>query len=152
VGPAPDAALAAGFVWLDAFTLNIDRTPRNPNLLVWHKRLYGIDHGAALGVQHRWEDLARDPTHARRPFGQIREHVLLPFAGSIVDADARLAPRVTEGLLADLAALIPDAWLAGGSGFANVAENRRAYVGYLRERLTAPRAFVEEAERARTGA
>ncbi len=152
VGPAPDAALAADFVWLDAFTLNIDRTPRNPNLLVWHKRLYGIDHGAALGVQHRWADLARDPAHARRPFGQIRDHVLLPFAGSIAEADARLAPLVTEDLLTDLVALIPDAWLAGGSDFASVADNRRAYVDYLRERLTAPRAFVEEAERARTGA
>jgi len=152
VGPAPDAALAAAFVWLDAFTLNIDRTPRNPNLLVWHKRLYGIDHGAALGVQHRWEDLARDPAHARRAFGQIRDHVLLPFAGSIVDADTRLAPLVTVVLLTDLVALIPDAWLAGGSGFTSVAENRRAYIDYLRERLAAPRAFVEEAERARTGA
>ena len=68
VGPAPDPELAADFVWLDAFTLNIDRTPRNPNLLVWHKRLYGIDHGAALGVQHRWQDLAREPAHARRRF------------------------------------------------------------------------------------
>ena len=59
---------------------------------------------------------------------------------------------MTEDLLTDLVALIPDAWLVGGSDFASVAENRRAYVDYLRERLTAPRAFVEEAERARTGA
>ncbi len=78
--------------------------------------------------------------------------MLLPFAGSIEEADARLAPLVTEDLLTDVVMLIPDAWLAGGSDFASEAENRRAYVDYLRERLAAPRAFVEEAERARVDA
>jgi hypothetical protein len=152
VGPPPDPTLASAFVWLDALTLNVDRSPRNPNLLVWHRRLYGIDHGAALYVQHRWTDVARDPEHARRPFVQVRDHVLLPFAGSIVDADARLAPLATEELVAGIVDLVPAAWLAGEPGFASVAENRRAYVDYLRARLAAPRAFVEEAERARTGA
>jgi hypothetical protein len=152
VGPPPDADLAAAFVWLDALTLNVDRSPRNPNLLVWHKRLYGIDHGAALYVQHRWADVARDPDHARRPFVQGRDHVLLPFAGSIVEADARLEPLVTDDLLTAIVELVPEAWLAGEPTFASVADNRRAYVDYLRARLAAPRAFVEEAERARTGA
>lgn len=152
VGPTPDPELAAAFVWLDALTLNVDRTPRNPNLLVWHRRLYGIDHGAALYVQHRWADVARDPGHARRPFPHVRDHVLLPFAGSITAADARLAPLVTDGLLGKLVEAVPDAWLAGDPAFASVAENRRAYVDYLRARLAGPRAFVEEAERARTGA
>jgi hypothetical protein len=152
VGPAPEPELAAAFVWLDAFTLNVDRTPRNPNLLVWHHRLYGIDHGAALYVQHRWEDAVRDPEHARRPFVQVRDHVLLPFAGSIVNADARLAPLVTDDLLRDLVDAVPAAWLEGQPAFASVDDNRSAYVDYLRRRLAAPRAFVEEAERARTGA
>jgi hypothetical protein len=152
VGPAPEPELAAAFVWLDAFTLNVDRTPRNPNLLVWHRRLYGIDHGAALYVQHRWEDSTRDPAHARRPFAQVRDHVLLPFAGSIVDADARLAPLVTGDLLRDLVDAVPAAWLDGEPAFASVDDNRAAYVDYLGRRLAAPRAFVEEAERARTGA
>jgi hypothetical protein len=150
-GPAPDPHLAADFVWLDAFTLNVDRSPRNTNLLAWHRRLYGIDHGAALYFHHRWEDIARDPAHARRPFPHVRDHVLLPFAASIEEADERLAPRVSEALLAGLVDLVPDAWLAGDAAFASVADNRRAYVDYLLARLTAPRAFVEEAERARTG-
>jgi hypothetical protein len=152
VGPAPEPSLAAAFVWLDAFTTNVDRTPRNPNLLVWHRRLYGIDHGAALYVHHRWEDATRDPGHATRPFHQVRDHVLLPFAGSIVDADLRLAPLVTEDLLERLVDAVPAAWLGGDPAFASVEENRLAYVDYLRRRLAAPRAFVEEAERARTGA
>ena len=88
VGPAPDPDLAAAFVGATRHPRH--PTPRNPNLLVWHRRLYGIDHGAALYMQHRWEDSLRDPGHARRPFPQIRDHVLLPFAGSIVEADARL--------------------------------------------------------------
>jgi hypothetical protein len=152
VGPAPDPALAAAFAWLDALTLNVDRTPRNPNLLVWHRRVYGIDHGAALYVHHRWTDATRDPGHARRPFAQVRDHVLLPFASSIEEADARLAPLVTDELLAGIVDLVPEAWLAGEPAFASVADNRRAYVDYLRARLAAPRAFVEEAEHARTGA
>ncbi len=80
---------AAAIVWLDALVTNIDRTPRNPNLLTWQDDLWLIDHGAALYVQHTW----RDPdAHARRPFPQAADHVLLPDAGSLVDADARLAP------------------------------------------------------------
>jgi len=152
VGPAPDPQLAAGFVWLDALALNVDRTPRNPNLLTWHRRLYGIDHGAALYVHHRWSDATRDPGHARRPFPQVRDHVLLPFAGSIEEADARLAPLVTDDLLRELVEAVPTAWLDGDPGFASVDDNRAAYAHYLRRRLTAPRAFVEEAERARTDA
>ena len=152
VGPRPEPDLAAAFVWLDAFTMNVDRTARNPNLLHWHGRLYGIDHGAALYMQHRWADALRDPGHARRQFPQVRDHVLLPFAASIADADARLAPQVTDDLLRTLVDLVPAAWLEGEPAFASVDDNRAAYVDYLRRRLLAPRAFVEEAERARTGA
>jgi hypothetical protein len=157
VGPSPDPGLAAAFVWLDAFTLNVDRSPRNPNLLVWHRRLYGIDHGAALYVHHRWTDAIADPDHARRPFVQIRDHVLLPFAGSILEADALLAPLVTDALLDELVAAVPDAWLGGagdgdGGPFGSLEAERAAYVEYLGRRLEAPRAFVEEAERARIGA
>ena len=103
-------------------------------------------------MQHRWSDVERDPQHARRPFQQVRDHVLLPFASSIAEADARLAPLVTEELLVDLVALVPDAWLAGDGTFSALPAHRRAYVDYLRDRLVAPRAFVEEAERARTAA
>jgi hypothetical protein len=138
VGPTPDADLAAAVVWFDALVTNVDRTAQNPNLLHWHDRLWLIDHGAALYFHHAAE---RDPTHARSPFSAIREHVLLPFAGSIDAADERLASQVTEAVLTDVAAAVPDEWLDG--------DDRRSYVEYLLERLESPRSFVEEAERAR---
>ena len=103
-------------------------------------------------MQHRWEDALGDAEHARRPFPQIRDHVLLPCAGSIADVDGDLAPQVTDTLLRELADAIPGAWLKAEPAFASVDDNRAAYVHYLRRRLAAPRAFVEEAERARTGA
>jgi hypothetical protein len=116
---------------------NIDRTARNPNLLWWHRRLWVIDHGAALYFHHG--DQA--PTiHAETRFSAMREHVLLPFASSITAADARLAPRVTPDLIDAVLAEIPDVWLNG--------EDRGVYADYLTARL-ANRGFVEEAEAAR---
>ena len=76
--PPPDPELAAEIVWLDALMTNVDRSPQNPNLLLWHGRLWLIDHGAALYLQHAWED---PPADARKPFPAIRTHVLLPCAG-----------------------------------------------------------------------
>jgi hypothetical protein len=126
----PDAELAADVVWLDALVTNVDRTPRNPNLLRWHGNLWLIDHGAALYAFHGADPLAR----ARAAFAPIREHVLLPAAGSVLDADARLAARADPGV----AALVPPEWADGG-----------AYAEFLTQRLEAPREFAEEAERAR---
>lgn len=141
--PPPDRDLAAALVWFDAFITNVDRTARNPNLLRWHRRLYAIDHGAALYFHHQWEGhLAR----ARAPFAAIRQHVLLPFAGDVAAADARLAPQVTEALLREILARVPDDWLAGE---ATPDAVRAGYVEHLTTRLAAPRAFVEEAVRAR---
>jgi hypothetical protein len=138
---APDASLAADIVWFDSLITNVDRTARNVNLLVWHRRLWLIDHGAALYIHHTW----RDPEHhARRPFERIADHVLLPYAGSIVDADERLAARVTAELVEGIVGAIPEVWLGEGAD-----DQRRAYVDYLLRRLEAPRAFVKEAERAR---
>src|SRR6201991_3323374 len=104
---AVEPDLASRIVWHDAYTSNVDRTPRNTNMLLWHGRLWLIDHGAALYFHH-----APEPAegHARTPFPQIAEHVLLPFAGSIANADARLAPRVTRELLEDVAAAVPPDW------------------------------------------
>ena len=146
VGPAPDADLAADTVWLDAFTTNVDRTPRNPNLLMWHRRLHLIDHGSALYIHHSWTD---PDAHARRPFTQIKDHVLLPFAGSIAAADARLAPRLDDAFLDALVAAIPDDWLRPETGLPDADAHRRAYRSYLAVRLEARQAFVEEADRAR---
>lgn len=144
-----DADWAADVVWFDAFVTNPDRSVKNPNMLVWHGRTWLIDHGAALYVHHTW----RDPDeHARRPFERTREHVLLPYAASIEEADARLAPRVTESLVDGLVAALPDDWLPADLVAGDADAQRRAYVAYLRTRLDARRAFVEEAERARTAA
>src|SRR5580704_15414042 len=134
-----DPALAAKIVWFDALVTNVDRTAKNPNMLRWHKRLYLIDHGASLYFHHAWADhLAR----AKSPFAAIRQHALLGLAGSIADADAELAPKISESVLRTIVADVPDEYLTG-------EVTREGYVAHLLERLTAPRAFAEEAERAR---
>jgi len=141
---APD--LASRIVWFDAYTTNIDRTPRNTNMLVWHGKLWLIDHGAALFFHHDWRDyLAR----VASPFTQIRDHVLLRFARELDAADAAMTALLTPERLAEIVALIPDAWLRDEPSFANTAEHRAAYRQYLERRLAAPRAFVKEAIDAR---
>jgi hypothetical protein len=147
--PALDPDLAAAVVWLDALVTNVDRTARNPNLLVWHGRLWLIDHGAALYLHHRTWDLAE---RADAPFPAIADHVLLPSAGSIAEADARLAPALDRAALEAVAVLVPDGWLVAEGEDALADERRRAYVEYLSRRLEAPRGFAEEAERARRAA
>ncbi len=135
----PDPMLAASVVWLDALLTNVDRAPRNPNLLLWHRRLWLIDHGAALYRQHRGIDPATD---ADLPFASIAEHVLLACAGSIVEAHQRLAPRIDRGLLEEVVGLVPADWLD--------RTPRDIYVEYLELRLRSG-AFAHEAERARVG-
>jgi hypothetical protein len=137
-------------VWLDALVTNPDRSPKNPNMLVWHGRTWLIDHGASLFIHHTW----RDPdAHARRSFAQrIGDHVLLPFASSIAAADDRLAPLVTPDLLNALVAALPADWLALDPVVGDADAQRAAYVRYLSRRLEAPRPFVEAADLARDGA
>jgi hypothetical protein len=146
--PAVDPALAASVVWLDALVTNVDRTPRNPNLLEWHGRLWLIDHGAALYRHHATWDLTAG---ADDPFPAVAEHVLLPFAGSIDDVDEGLAEALGGGAVEEVVALVPDGWLVSEGEDADPAGRRLAYVDYLTRRLEAPRAFAEEAERARAG-
>jgi hypothetical protein len=141
VGVTPE--LAADVVWLDALCQNVDRTPRNPNMLIWHEQLWLIDHGAALYRHHAptWPQGA-----AGGAFPLVADHVLLPFAGSIAEADERLAPRVDRALLERIAAGVPGAWLGDEPALA-----REIYVAYFEERLAPPRAFATEAEEARRG-
>lgn len=145
-GPAPSAEEASALVWLDAFTTNLDRTAKNPNLLVWHRQLWAIDHGAALYFHHAWDGVA---DRAAMPFPAVKDHVLLPWAAGIAAAGARLAPRLGDGAIAAAVAAVPDAWLAEDPRFADVAARRAAYAGHLERRLAAADRFVEEAERAR---
>jgi hypothetical protein len=143
----PDAELASRIVWFDAFVTNLDRTPRNTNMLVWHGRLWLIDHGAALYFHHDWRDyLARSTSR----FPLIAQHVLLPFASRLGEADAALSAALTPSVLEDIVQAIPDAWLEDEPSFPGKAEHRDAYLRYLRRRLEAPHAFLEEALDARS--
>ncbi|MDP9411728.1 MAG: aminotransferase class I and II [Actinomycetota bacterium] len=151
----PGSELASRIVWFDALVTNVDRTPRNTNLLVWHGKLWLIDHGASLYFHHNWpaRDPGRDGTAlevaSRRPFAAARKHVLLPFAGSIREADADLAGRLTPDALRSIVDLIPGEWLAGEPGFGSADEVRAAYLAYLSNRLREPRAWVRPLEEAR---
>jgi hypothetical protein len=137
--------LASRIVWFDAFVTNLDRTPRNTNLLVWHGKLWLIDHGAALFFQHDWRDYE---ARAASPFALIKDHVLLPFARALAAVDAPMAAALTPERLTEIVALIPDAWLRDEPTFASKAEHRAAYLNFLQLRLRAPRAFAMEAVRA----
>lgn len=144
----PDPSFAADVVWFDSLTTNTDRSPRNPNILTWHRRLYLIDHGAALYIHHSWTE---PDAHAVRPLATLRDHVLIPKAGSLVDAHARLAPRVTEQALLDAIALVPEAWLATDSPIGGPAAQRAAYARYLSLRTDANLGLVADLEAARHG-
>lgn len=141
-----DPAQASMVVWFDAYITNVDRTARNANMLMWHKKLWLIDHGASLYFHHSWNDYME---RSRAGFALIKEHVLLPSATMLKEADETLAKLLVPELISNIVALIPDAWLASDSLFKSAQEARKAYAAYLSRRLDAPRLFVEEAERAR---
>lgn len=145
-GPPPADEEASAVVWFDAYASNVDRTPRNPNLLAWHRQLWLIDHGSSLYFQHAWDE-ARDP--AGSPFPQVKDHVLLPWAASIAAAGARLAARLGPSAVEPVLAAVPDAWLGGEPGLPTPDAHRAAFARHLERRLRASPTFVEEAERAR---
>ena len=138
----PDAELASRIVCFDAYVTNVDRTAKNVNLLVWHRHLHLIDHGAALYFHHDWQ---RAGERASDPFARIKDHVLLPRASQLREAEAELVAKLAPEVIADIVAQVPDEWLLEGDG----VRPRAAYVDYLRSRLEPPRSFVEEALRAR---
>jgi len=144
-----DADLASSIVWFDAFVTNVDRTPRNANLLMWHRRPWPIDHGAALYFHHQW---AHHADSSRKPFALIGDHVLWPSATALAAADRRMTTALTPAVIADVVATIPDDWLLDDPLFTGVAakdQQRAAYEHTLVARLRAPRAFAEEAIRVR---
>src|SRR5215212_8532817 len=150
VGSGVSEEPAADVVWFDAFLTNVDRTPRNPNLLLWHRQLWMIDHGAAIYTQHGWkDDVQAIAANAGARFPVIRDHVLLPIAGSIREADARLAARLSLDLLREAVAAVPDALLESTPPFSSPERHREAYATHLSSRLAGSRAWVEEAEEAR---
>lgn len=139
----PDSKTASTVVWLDAFTQNVDRTPRNPNLLLWHRKLYCIDHGAALYFHHHWESAEEK---VASPFAPIRDHVLLPWASAISEAGIEARQRLTPDLLESILAMLPEEWI--GADSSSAALRRAAYLDYFIRRLAAAHIFEEEARKA----
>ncbi|MEU5384847.1 HipA family kinase [Kitasatospora cineracea] len=131
---------AGRVVWLDALTGNVDRTVHNPNLMVWHGRLWLIDNGAGLVFHHRWASAAAS-VHKRY---DLSGHALGGYGPDLAAADAALAPLVTPELLGEVAALVPDAWLAGEPGFDSPAAVREAYVAHLAARVAHSAAWLPE--------
>jgi hypothetical protein len=140
---SPEVASLA--VWFDAFTQNVDRTPRNANLLMWHRKPYFIDHGAALYFHHDW---AAMPRKIDSPFPEIAQHILLPWASQIPAVSAITHPRLTPAMLAEILAGVPNEWLKAARAGADPNEIRATYVDFFLRRLAASPIFEEEAIRA----
>jgi hypothetical protein len=141
-----DARLASSIVWFDAFVCNVDRTARNVNMLVWHKDLWLIDHGAALYFHHAWN---QHDQHSGTPFPLIKDHVLLKFAGSIEEVAGEMPARLGPQALGAVVELIPDSWLQYDPGFDSTSAQRRAYLNFFMARLRNSHVFVKEALHAR---
>lgn len=144
--PLLDPALASSIVWFDAYIMNVDRSPRNTNMLFWHKRLMLIDHGASLYFHHNTADYR---SRSASPFAPIKDHVLLRRASAIEEADAALKKIVTPELIRKIVALIPSSWLDHDPLFADREARREAYQAFLLDRLASSHSFVEEVNRAR---
>ncbi|MGW1450956.1 HipA family kinase [Micromonospora sp. NPDC002411] len=126
-----DPELASRVLWFDAYVENVDRSWRNPNLLVWHRELWLIDHGASLYFHHNWP---RAEAAVHRAYRGAEDHVLAPYADGLAEADADLAPRVTPDLLTEVLALVPDEWLTAAD-FETADEARAAYRNHLSARV-----------------
>lgn len=141
-----DAKLASQIVWLDCFVTNVDRTPRNTNLLIWHKNLWLIDHGASLYFHHAWKNWEEQ---SRRAFAQVKDHVLLLRAAELEMVDEKFRSLLTNESIASIVSLIPDDWLTAESQLESVDGKRQIYTEFLQARLAVSGIFVEEAQRAR---
>lgn len=150
--------LASQIVWLDCLLTNVDRTPRNTNMLVWNKELWLIDHGASLYFHHSWDNFfpgtrslpsASLEQQAQRPFLQVKDHVLLPGASELDAVDGEFRSILTPERLRSIVSLIPDEWLTGWSQTGSPGEFRQVYTQFLESRIAASRIFVKEAQYAR---
>lgn len=141
-----DELTASKIVWLDCLLTNVDRTPRNTNMLTWHRELWLIDHGAALYFHHSWQNWEEQ---AKRPFVQVKDHVLLPRASQLIEADEMLKEILTPNVIQDIVSLIPDEWLLSEWKTETPAEVRQVYIDFLNTRIAASALFVKEAQNAR---
>jgi len=141
-----DPLLASKIVWLDAFTTNIDRTFNNTNLLWWHRELWIIDNGDSFYFHHSWNDFEK---HALNPFPYIKDHVLLPQASMLDEANDFAQSILTDDLLEEITTLIPDEWLVWSHTQATPDEIRGVYLDFLKTRLRHSRNFLNTAKDAR---
>lgn len=142
-----DRATAARVVWFDSFIMNVDRTIRNTNMLMWHKKLYLIDHGASLSFHFNWPTAVE---RAESPFSLIKDHVFLKLSEDLEKVDAEMKSKITETELAKIVQSIPAEWLEGEAAFSSVESHRTAYLEFFTRRLASSKQFVQEAIRART--
>lgn len=141
----PDPGLASRIVWLDCLLTNVDRTARNTNMLLWHRELWLIDHGASLYFHHSWNNWEEQ---SLRPFVQVKDHVLLPQATLLDEADGEFKEILSVERIQSIVSLIPDEWLISGTG--ETAENaREVYLRFLESRVANSDIFVKEAQNAR---
>jgi len=138
--------LASQIVWLDCLLNNVDRTARNTNMLIWHKELWLIDHGASLYFHHSWNNWEEQ---ARRPFVQIKDHVLLPQASELDAVDQVFRSLLTDEVIHSIVSIIPDDWLLRDAPFETADEHRQAYARFLISRISVSEVFVKEAQNAR---
>ncbi|MCA0229347.1 MAG: aminotransferase class I and II [Bacteroidetes bacterium] len=138
--------LASQVVWFDCLITNVDRTSRNTNMLMWHKELWLIDHGAALYFHHSWDNWEQQ---AKRPFAPIKDHVLLPQASELKAVDEEFKAKITPERIREIVSLVPDEWLVDASNSMTAEERRQVYIQFLETRLAASEIFVNEAQNAR---
>lgn len=141
-----DGKTASQIVWLDALLTNVDRTIKNTNMLMWHKELWLIDHGASLYFHHSWTTWQK---HALSPFVQIKDHVLLPFADKLEEADAEFKQLLTSDKIREIVNVVPDDWLNWTDGQETPQDLRDIYIQFLEERINHSETFVNEAQNAR---
>lgn len=144
-----NTATASEIVWLDAFLTNVDRTGRNTNMLMWHNELWLIDHGASLYFHHNWDTWAEQ---AIKPFAPIRNHVLLPQAEQLDQADEKMKKILSSDVLRSITDLIPDSWLMHKDSDQSPSALRNVYFQFLNTRIQHSSIFVNEAKNARESA
>lgn len=137
---------ASRIVWLDALLMNVDRTVRNTNMLIWHKELWLIDHGASLYFHHSWDNWEEQ---AIKPFVQIKDHVLLKNANQVESVDRQYRSLLTEEVIRNIVDIIPSEWLVDESRDLSAAEAREVYVSFLMKRLAHADHFLNQIEDAR---
>lgn len=140
-----DEELASKIVWFDCYVTNVDRTVRNTNMLMWHRELWLIDHGASLYQHHSWQTFQEK---AKQPFAQVKEHVLLPYATKLDEVDAAFKNILTDEKIGYIVSLIPGEWLSDDEE-GSPEDKRNVYKKFLQTRLVASETIVKEAKHAR---